>query len=655
MHYQNREAYTNQMDNLSQVGIKDFEQKDFYEKCDNKMLVLHELKQFEKIQKSYNADPKLKASDFYSSFTFLNAVIVVQQNMGNLKKIFESNDELYGVWLWKQGLEKLVIVDDQIPCKLSGNYPHLATIISEYQWPIILEKAIGKMLGLGYNSFKALKNDSIEFYLQVFFLKLTNQMITGQLIHEQEFQSFEDLEKKLKDKSNILFVKYQQDSKSIASVITTHPSDGQDQLKLIKLIAPNSESVYFQGRQKDDSVCYLSWEEFKTNFQSVHVLQWKDDYIMTAISLENPIERKTDIIEHTYSYKFKIENQGNYQCTLWQKDFVIEDNEIIIRSQNNKKQIGLLRVLLFQELESNQYKFIDGQCDFQCDISINALLEKGEYLILCQAYFNNFGNDSQEPLQKYFDLNFSIKGEIANSKIYPDDQFEQKKINLIKSLIQHTLAKDKKRSIISSHQQQINVYTNQIYGFLYFYYENRGTIDIQEQIEFKEQGYLIRYDSLKKENQVLVEVKQNCFQILLYTLDPEIINKSENTNFQYQYTHALVGQCKHQIGQWKIHDQIRADQYTQKIVCDQFIAYINQNHSGITMQFQNNHEQDVSLELQFTELKNLRLAENPQCQIDGSSIYIQLQKKTEMQIYFQTNEPQQYYGHKITLEITKLN
>ncbi|CAD8208728.1 unnamed protein product [Paramecium octaurelia] len=647
MHYQKRDTYEKEMNNFNLVKKQDFEQKDFYEKCNNNQLVLCELKQFENIQKSYRADLKLKESDYYSSFTFFNSVTILQQNMSNLNQIFEQrDDDLYSVWLWEQGLEKLVIVDDQIPCKLSGNYPHLATIVSEYQWPLILEKAIGKMLGFQYNSFKALKNDSIEFYLQ---------MITGQLIYEQQFQSFEDLKRKMKDKSNILFVKYQQDSKTIASVIAIPTSEGQDQLKLIKLIAPNSESIYFQGRQKVDSLCYLSWEEFNKNFQSVHVLTWKDDYRVTAISLENPIKRTTDIIEHTYCYKFTIENQGDYQCTLWQKDFVIEENEIIIRSQNEKKQIGLLRMLLFQKLESNQYQFIDGCCDFQCNISINPFLEKGEYLILCQAYFNNFEKDSQNPQQQCFDLNFSIKGVIAPPNIYPDDQFEQQKINLIKTLIQHTLSQGKKRSVISNHQQQTSVITNQIYGFLYFYYENRGKIDIQEQIEFKELGYLIRYDSLKKENQVLVEVNKNCFQILLFTLDPEIIKKSGNTSFQYKYSHAIADSCKLQIEKQNILFQIKADEKTRKIECDKIIAYVTPHHSGIIIQVENNNlEQDAQVELKFTELTNLTIEESSQFKVVGSSIHFSIQKKTEEQLYFDIAVPEQYYGCKVDMEITIL-
>lgn len=48
------------------------------------------------------------------------------------------------------------------------------------------------------------------------------------------------------------------------------------------------------------------------------------------MSLEKPIERKTDIIEHTYFYKFKIEDNSNYWITLWQKEFIIEEGNIII-------------------------------------------------------------------------------------------------------------------------------------------------------------------------------------------------------------------------------------------------------------------------------------------------------------------------------------
>ncbi|CAD8099773.1 unnamed protein product [Paramecium primaurelia] len=645
MQYEDRQKYDEEMKNFYLEQKQKFEQKDFYDKSENQMLVLYELKQIEKIKNSYLADYKLKPSQFYNSFPLINAFNIVQSNMRNLKQLFEQREDgLFGVWLWEQGLQYLIIVDDQIPCKLNGNYPQLATITSEYEWPIILEKAIGKILGFGYNSFNVIKNDTIDFYLQ---------MITGSLIYEQEFQSFEELEKIQKDKSNILFVKYYQDSKTIASVITI--TDKQQQQKLIKLIAPNQQSIFKQGKQKEDSVCYLSWKEFKQNFQTVHVLIWKDEYRVIAMSLEKPIERKTDIIEHTYFYKFKIEDNSNYWITLWQKEFIIEEgNIIIINNQNKKNPFGLIRMLLFQELKDNQYRFIDGNCNFARSININPILEKGEYYILCQSYFNNQKNYSLEQLQKQFNLNLTIKGVKVPLNIYPNNQYEQQQINLIKSLIKDTLSKDNIRSFNQIQQPQIQVSTNKIYGFLYFYYENRGSIDIQEQIQFKELGYLIKYDSLQQQKQALVKVKQNYFQILLYTLDPKIILEQENISFQYEYTHTLINDNQIQIVESQRFQEIINDQNTKKVECEQICIYINQHNQGIIIQYENNSEQNAQIELKFSEFINLCLFNNVDYNVNELSIKFSIQKLTKMQMFFDTIEPNKPYNYKLSFDISQI-
>ncbi|CAD8195155.1 unnamed protein product [Paramecium pentaurelia] len=645
MQYEDRQKYDEEMKNFYLEQKQKFEQKDFYDKSENQMLVLYELKQIEKIKNSYLADYKLKPSQFYNSFPLINAFNIVQSNMRNLKQLFEQREDgLFGVWLWEQGLQYLIIVDDQIPCKLNGNYPQLATITSEYEWPIILEKAIGYILGFGYNSFNVIKNDTIDFYLQ---------MITGSLIYEQEFQSFEELEKIQKDKSNILFVKYYQDSKTIASVITI--PDKQQQQKLIKLIAPNQQSIFKQGKQKVDSVCYLNWEEFKQNFQTVHVLIWKDEYRVTAMSLEKPIERKTDIIEHTYFYKFKIEDNSNYWITLWQKEYIIEEgNMIIINNQNEKKHFGLIRMLLFQELKANQYRFIDGNCNFARSIYINPFLEKGEYYILCQIYFNNQKNYSLEQLQKQFNLNLTIKGIKVPLNIYPNNQYEQQQINLIKSLIKDTQSKDNIRSFNQIQQPQILVSTNKIYGFLYFYYENRGSIDIQEQIQFKELGYLIKYDSLLQQKQALVKVKQNYFQILLYTLDPKIILEQENINFQYEYTHTLINDNQIQIVESQRFQEIINDQNTKKIKCEQICIYINQHNQGIIMQYENNSEQHAQIELKFSEFINLCLVNKEDYNVNELSIKFSIQKLTKMQMFFDTIVPNKPYNYKLSFDISQI-
>jgi hypothetical protein len=44
----------------------------------------------------------------------------------------------------------LIKVDEKIPCYLKGNITKLATLECECMWPIIIEKAIVKVLGKKY-------------------------------------------------------------------------------------------------------------------------------------------------------------------------------------------------------------------------------------------------------------------------------------------------------------------------------------------------------------------------------------------------------------------------------------------------------------------------------------------------------------------------
>ncbi|CAD8098069.1 unnamed protein product [Paramecium primaurelia] len=643
MQYSDRKNYDNALEYFQQANKKDFELKDIN---DISNLVLSEFQQLN-IMKSYLPDYNLKASDFNCSFLLVNVFNIVQQKMRNLKQLFEQREDgLYGVWLWKQGEQYLIIVDDQIPCKLCGNNSQLATVISKYEWPIIMEKAIGKILGLEYNSLNLIQNDSIEYYLQ---------MITGSEIQEQEIQSIEELQKKVRDQQQIYYVKYTQDSKTIASVIAIN--NEQENQKLVKLIAPNQQSVFLKGRQKHESSCYLTWDEFKQHFQTVYVLIWKDEYRVTPVTLKNPIERKFDFIEHTYCYKFIIDDNANYQITLWQNNLIINQGKIQIKDEKLKNQLGLIRMLLFQELNQNQYQFIDGICDFQSNISINTILDKGNYCILCQGYFNNVQNYTEEQQLEQFKLNLTIKGLQVPQNIDPDNLDKQKQIKLIRSLIKKVSQKENTRSFNIIGQPQIQVITKQIYGFLYFYYENRGTIDIREKIEFIQLGHLINYESLKKKNKELIDIKQNNFKIILYTLDPKIILQQDTINFQYQYKHILIKENEQleefdQITQnieLDEFNQIIQNQNTKKIVCDFIDAYINQYQQGITILFQNNQENSVEVDLKFKELKNLRLVQNSIITTNDKSIRFSLEKQSKVKIQFDINEHANNYHYKMDL------
>ncbi|CAD8118506.1 unnamed protein product [Paramecium sonneborni] len=547
MQYQNRTKFEQETQIFYTVNKKKFDDGRFDQENENRNLVLYELAQLENIQKSYLQDLEIKDSSFFKSFALINAIFIVQQNMSNLKQNFEQReDRLFGVWLWQQGEQHLVIVDDQIPCIFRGNYPELATIISKYEWPIILQKAIGKFLGYGYNSFNSLKNETVDFFIQ---------MITGSIIIEQEFQSIEELEKISRDKQVILFVKYTQNSQIIASIIEFTQIYMEGEQRLIRLIAPNQQSVFAQGRSKDYRSCYLNWQEFKQNFQTVHQLIWKDDYRVTPVQLKNPSERsfgsnentlqnQYGFIEHTYLYKFKLDDDdNNYQITIWQKDYIINEGKIEILNNYSSQKLGLIRILLFQEFQPNQYKFIDGNCNFLSYISINQKLKKGDYFILCQGYFNQ--------LQQR-DLTLTIKGLQVPQSIIPDQQQDSKLIKLITTMIMNHTSLENTRSI---QEPQIQVTTNKAYGFLYFYYKNKGTIEIYEQVNFQQLGFFIEYNSLTQQQQFQIKVQQNHFQIQLYTLDPRIIIQQENLSFKYCYTYNNLDKQQQQQQQEKQQQQ----------------------------------------------------------------------------------------------------
>ncbi|CAK64391.1 unnamed protein product (macronuclear) [Paramecium tetraurelia] len=648
MQYENRKVYENAMDQFNEADIKEFQLKDFK---NSNNLELYSLLLLD-IQNSYYQDNNLNVSEFYNSPQLINAFNIVQYKMNNLKLLFESRDtNLFGVWLWKQGEQLLIYADDLIPCKKNGDNYQLATVISKYRWPIILEKAIGKLLGFEYESFNIIQNDSIEFYLQ---------MMTGSEVYEQEFQSIEELQEKIKANQEIYYVKYTQDSKTIAAVISFNKNNQQENVNLIQLIAPNEQSVYKKGRQKHESSCYLTWEEFKQNFQSIFVLVWMDDYKyrVNSIILKNPIERKSDFIEHTYCYKFKISEVGNYQLTLRQNDILINNGKIDIKDQKLKNQLGLIRMLLFQELDQTQYKFIDGICDFKNGISINSTLQKGEYCIVCQGYFNYFSNYTEKQQLEQVKLNLSMAGLNLNFNIDPDHLDEQKQIKLITSLIKVKSQQEKIRYFNTIGQPQIKVTTSQNYGFLYFYYENRGTIDIQEEIEFIQLGYLLNYQQLQKQNKDLVVVKVNNFQILLYTLNPKIILSQDPKIFEFQYKHRIINDIQQsevinqngQNQQQKGINEIIQLQNTEVIQCDSVVAYINQHDQGMIIQFENISEKNVEVTLQFSVLENLDVVENTNFNKDGMKYQFSVQPQSIMVMLFDVIEPSNPYHYKMKLD-----
>ncbi|CAD8124087.1 unnamed protein product [Paramecium sonneborni] len=626
MYYQNKQKYDEEIKTFQEADKNQYNDATFNEKNRDKNLELTSLAKLEQIEKSYYQDFEMKESLFYKSFALTNAFFIVQQKMSSLKYHLEQreDEQLFGVWLWQQGEQHLIIVDDKIPCIQKQDGYELATVRSKYQWPIILQKAIGKLLGYGYDSFNLIQNDSIEFFTEI---------ITGSIIIEQEFQSIEELEAKSRDKSIIVFVKYTQEQKTIAYQIEVKEK------KLINLIPPNQKSIFVKGSQ-------LNWEEFKQNFKTVHIVIWKDDYRVTSVSLKNQIERQSDFIEHTYLYKFKIDHHADYQITIWQKDYIINEEQIEILNKNSRQKLGLIRILLFKEFKPNQYQFIDGNCDFLANLSINQKLDVGEYYILCQGYFNFLKNQSQEEQQKQKKLNLTIKGlnipEIVNS----DDQVESKLIRLISSFIKNQASINNTRSII---QPEIQVTTDKAYGFLYFYYENKGTIDIYEEVNIKEQGHLISYDSLIKQSFFQVQVQQKHFQVVLYTLDPKIIQKNESLKFVYEYTHKILDEQQYQK------NKLLQDSKQRNIQCNQIKISINQHEQGIFIQFQNFSDQDNQVDLIFTELKNLSLVLNKDFNIQKNQINFSIQKKSKLMMFFDVIVPNSPYYYKWNINCSTQN
>ena len=53
-------------------------------------------------------------------------------------------------------------MDENVPCYLTGNITKIATMECEYEWPLIIEKAIVKVFGKKYDILNRLIEESIE-------------------------------------------------------------------------------------------------------------------------------------------------------------------------------------------------------------------------------------------------------------------------------------------------------------------------------------------------------------------------------------------------------------------------------------------------------------------------------------------------------------
>ena len=71
----------------------------------------------------------------------LATMSVLAKNPENIKKIFRFHDKALGFYvlrLYKDGAEKLMVVDDQIPCSKSMKTPLFTKPIGNEMWVLLL-------------------------------------------------------------------------------------------------------------------------------------------------------------------------------------------------------------------------------------------------------------------------------------------------------------------------------------------------------------------------------------------------------------------------------------------------------------------------------------------------------------------------------------
>ncbi|CAD8094599.1 unnamed protein product [Paramecium sonneborni] len=562
----------------------------------------------------------LYISQYYKNCALINAFNVLQSKIQFVKDIYEKTDNPYAVWLCDQGEWKIIIVNDKVPCITDINNSIHSVLQCDYQWPIIIEKAVAKLLGASYNSFNHLISHSIESFVYILF---------GSPITKIRINNIEDLKNLLDDKTSILYVELFQNSINNAYVIKS--IQDQNEKVFVELQALNQQAIHNEGIMLKESNFLLSWNIIQ--IQTISQVHLNNNYQTFTFTMQKPIERKIPFEEHTYIYTFQIDEQINEDKSYWisicQRDFNFSASK-----QLTQIKYGLIRLLIFRNKKKG-YELISESIDFTQNLYLKIELIKGQYTLLCQAEFYNLAYLSEEIKNLQQRLKLQIQAIKPPNIFDQNNQNEEKLKQLIISMIRQKSTN--LNTLYEKDQGFPNVQktSDKTKGFFYIYYENHGDTIFEDNIEFIHYENLIKYDTLKMDTKVKISIHPKDYLLILYKFDPRILLIQNDISFQYEINYnnkqSLLVQKK-SLFEYML--SLKDPKYNQ--IKNPKIS-IKQHPRGVVLLFSNIALFPIVVECQL-QLQNLKIYLN-NLTLEGQKIKFQLNKKAHLFVFLNIEDP----------------
>ncbi|CAD8065916.1 unnamed protein product [Paramecium primaurelia] len=620
------------------------------------------------LQLNKNIQPcsEFKRSQYYQDNSLINAFNILQKDIQFVKNIYLNLNSLYGVWLNLQGEWHLIKIDEKIPCYLTGNIQKLATLECECEWPIIIEKAIVKVLGKNYDILNRLIEESIESFMF---------MLIGQPIIKVSTEDINNLKNVIISQMqfhSLLFAVQKQNGLECGYVIQTIVKGNIKEQELIQMRAANRNLV-IQGQQQiqnDKCIFFLTFKQFSEIFPELCIIQHHPNYQWNSKELFQQEKREfQQYIENTYCYDFDIIQESHLYISICQRDQNFNSNQLV-----SPIKYGLIRILISKK-NDDQYEFLTGDYNIKQNVCLDIQsLAQGSYTLFCQAYFYNQIENNPKLQQEQQRLFVQYFGSSVpdNLIINKNDIQEQSKL-MLASLAIANVNEENTRTYEQLEQPEIQVTTQMNLGMLYFYYRNMGTTKIEEEVIFDNCDNIIDYETMKTLNKFNVTVPPHIDYLKLYVYDPFVIFNEDQPIFQYSCNiKSLVHSSKKTLMAQstnfsKINNKQSIFESTANNPSLELITYMKENAKQATRIWNNNHidvqmyiyqHQEGVIILYLNNTQNIyeekltfildNLTINCTASLrQGNQVFFQLDSYAHLFIYLDIIDIKKPYSHKI--------
>mgnify|MGYP000859612373 FL=1 len=424
----------------------------------------------------------VKGGDLGNNY-FLSSLAILAENPKLIERLFIINEPnsacIYAVWLCVNGDWKPVIIDDNIPTKISGakTVPAFAHSTTGEGWVALLEKAYAKVHG----NYKAIENGWPEEALrdltgapyEVVFREQDTEKVWKTICEAKKSKFLvaccspavaEDSKDKPKFAPGFAFSVL--DAREVTSI------RGKERIICVRNVwnpfewdgdwGPNS-SLWPPQLKKDigpllenHDCVWLSIYDYMELFEATTVLKYRPNYYYSSVQLSS-----------------NGPNAGLLRIKVYERsDITIAINQKDRRSLGNPQKEGEFQYacgrILVGKVGKDGLGFVAGAHGQERNLHASAIFEPGDYIVSVEVHW-------QQDFEKEFNVSFYTGNEIGIEGIENADALKIQK-NIIRSMILDSPPDDQQEDDYAQVQEpKAKRIMGYAYGILYYYYINRST------------------------------------------------------------------------------------------------------------------------------------------------------------------------------------